>query len=897
LPDVTVSTNTSPGSLYLYLGNGRGGFAPPRIFAAPNWPKAIEAADLNRDGLIDLVMTVGGFGGPEAVAVLLGGAGATFGPPTGFPAGSDLSKLAVGDFNEDQKPDVAAVNGNAGTVSILLGTGTGTLLPPSAVFAGAFALDVVTRDLNGDGHLDLIVANYQEDTISVLLGLGNASFAPRTPYSVPGDPFRVAVGNFNGDSHPDLAVSGYGLFGAAPLSVLMGGANGTFGTPNTIVEVGSDYALIAADFNADGKDDIVVTGGVVHLFLNSGSGAFPSQEIVPGGRLSVGLAPGDFNQDGRLDLVVPNQASFQQTWTLTVLLGAGTSLGRPPQYFSGVLSPTAIHAADFNHDAGADFASVGECNGGYPNRCVSVLLAASDGSLSPAGTYDIGPNPGGPILSGDLNGDTHRDLIVGTTNGGVVFLGMGNGAFASPSTLTETPVAIGDFKQDGKLDLAVPTAQGFAILPGNGSGGFGAAIDTALGGPTAAPFLTGDFNEDGNVDLVVNLAIFLGDGTGHFTGAPPLPAQTVAEVVADVNNDGHADLVGRTSLDGITTLIAVSPGNGMGGFSAPTFSASQRESRSISVVDTNLDGLPDLAVSIPEPGIVAVFRGTGTAAFGTRQSFQVYTEPTLLASGDVNGDGRPDLLVKNSSFVSVLINSNCVALRLGVTNNVASCNLPATPFGKQPIVGVYDDGDNVVTCAGGTVQASILPDTGTPGATLQGTTSAGVAAGVATFSNLSVNLAGQGYVLQFSRAGVVSTRSRVFGVEAGCQGPFDFFTLTPCRVADTRDAPGIWGAPALAANGVRTFPIAGRCGIPITARSVAANVTVVNPTAAGHLTLFPAGYPVPLASTINFRAGRVRNNNAVLSLGDEGDVGVQCTMPPGPGNGTDFLIDVFGYFQ
>jgi hypothetical protein len=173
----------------------------------------------------------------------------------------------------------------------------------------------------------------------------------------------------------------------------------------------------------------------------------------------------------------------------------------------------------------------------------------------------------------------------------------------------------------------------------------------------------------------------------------------------------------------------------------------------------------------------------------------------------------------------------------------------------------------------------------------------GLAAGTATFSNLAVNAAGQGYVLQFSRAGVVSTRSREFRVDPGCKGPFQLFTVTPCRVADTRTAAGIWGAPSLAANSTRVFPIAGRCGIPITARSVAANVTVVSPTDAGHLTLFPAGYPVPLASTINFRAGIVRANNAILSLGDAGDIGVQCAMPPSPTNHVDFLIDVSGYFE
>jgi hypothetical protein len=636
---------------------------------------------------------------------------------------------------------------------------------------------------------------------------------------------------------------------------------------------------------------------------NVGNGSFLPAELVSGGRLPVGLAPGDFNQDGLLDLVIPNDSTgVLQTWTLTVLLGDGTTLSQAPFQFSGVLSPTAIHAADFNHDGRADVASVGACNNVFPgHRCLAVLLAAPDGALSPAVVYDAGAinfAAAGTILSGDLNGDTHRDVIVGTLDGTSIFLGVGNGAFTSPSSLAQMALAIGDFKQDGKLDLAVATAQGFAILPGSGFGGFGAAIDTTLGGPAAAPSLTGDFNEDGKLDLVVNLAIFLGDGTGHFTGAPPLPAQTAAEVVADVNNDGHTDLVGRTSFDGITTLITVSLGNGMGGFGAPTFSAPHRDSRSISVIDSNLDGYPDVAISIPLPGLLAVFHGTGTGEFATRESFQLVYDASLLATGDLNGDSRPDLVVKiDSSSVSVLINSNCQPRRLGISRNVSTCNLPGSTFEIEPIVGVYDDGDNVVSCAGGAVQASILPGTGSPGASLQGTTSVGIAAGTATFSNLAMNAAGQGYVLQFSRTGAVSTRSRVFRVDPGCKGPFQLFTATPCRVADTRTAPGIWGAPSLAVNSTRVFPIAGRCGIPITARSVAANITVVSPTDAGHLTLFPAGYPIPLASTINFRAGIVRANNAILSLGDEGDVGVQCVMPANPANHVDFLIDVSGYFE
>jgi hypothetical protein len=122
----------------------------------------------------------------------------------------------------------------------------------------------------------------------------------------------------------------------------------------------------------------------------------------------------------------------------------------------------------------------------------------------------------------------------------------------------------------------------------------------------------------------------------------------------------------------------------------------------------------------------------------------------------------------------------------------------------------------------------------------------------------------------------------------------DFNTLTPCRIADTRGPVGPQGGPALTASAVRGFPIAGVCGIPLSARAVAFNVTVVNPTTAGHLTLYPAGAPLPLASTINFRAGIVRANNAVLPLGVSGQIFVFCGMPSGS---TDFVLDVTGWFE
>ena len=126
------------------------------------------------------------------------------------------------------------------------------------------------------------------------------------------------------------------------------------------------------------------------------------------------------------------------------------------------------------------------------------------------------------------------------------------------------------------------------------------------------------------------------------------------------------------------------------------------------------------------------------------------------------------------------------------------------------------------------------------------------------------------------------------------QGGLDFHTLTPCRIADTRNAVGPLGGPALVSGSTRIFAVNEICGVPSTARAVAINVTVVNSTAGGYLTLYPAGTALPLASTINFRSGIVRANNAILSVGASGQVSVFCGMASGS---TDFVLDVTGFFE
>jgi hypothetical protein len=128
----------------------------------------------------------------------------------------------------------------------------------------------------------------------------------------------------------------------------------------------------------------------------------------------------------------------------------------------------------------------------------------------------------------------------------------------------------------------------------------------------------------------------------------------------------------------------------------------------------------------------------------------------------------------------------------------------------------------------------------------------------------------------------------------GPPSPLSFHTLPPCRIVDTRGAAGPRGGPALAANASRAFLVRGTCGIPATARAVSLNVTVTQPSHAGSVRLYPGTGAPPGASTMNYRAGQTRANNAVSGLGISGDLSVRCDQAAGT---THLILDVNGYFE
>ena len=119
----------------------------------------------------------------------------------------------------------------------------------------------------------------------------------------------------------------------------------------------------------------------------------------------------------------------------------------------------------------------------------------------------------------------------------------------------------------------------------------------------------------------------------------------------------------------------------------------------------------------------------------------------------------------------------------------------------------------------------------------------------------------------------------------------DFYTLTPCRILDTRTT-----AP-LASNAPLVISGAAACGVPATARALAANVTVVGPTAAGNLALYPGNYPRPPVSTLNFSAGQTRANNAILGLASDASGTLAATAFVLGNGAVHLIVDVDGYFQ
>jgi hypothetical protein len=305
-----VTANSGSNNVSVLLGNGSGNFSTATNFDAggrPNWV-AVGKFSGSAD---DLALAIFPPIGNGSTNVLLGDARGNFGPPISYPytATNDLPvAVAVGDFNKDGKLDIVTADITASdndSVSLLLGDGTGNFGPPTN-FSASFGLQsMAVGDFNNDGKLD--IATFGSGDIGVLLGDGAGNFSAPINFKTGGmDSQRVAVGDFNDDANIDLVTT---EGSDQDIHVLLGDGTGSFGAPTSFAFSGFPSAIVVADLNGDGFNDLAIgglTSGDVGVMLGDGAGNFAAPNLFPAHGQIEGIATGDFNGDGKPDLVTAN---------------------------------------------------------------------------------------------------------------------------------------------------------------------------------------------------------------------------------------------------------------------------------------------------------------------------------------------------------------------------------------------------------------------------------------------------------------------------------------------------------------------------------------------------------------------------------------------------------------
>jgi uncharacterized repeat protein (TIGR01451 family) len=324
--------------------------------------------------------------------------------------------------------------------------------PSSPYTPGNNPWSVAVGDFNLDGKLDFAIcndgaANNQPDSISIFLGNGDGTFtqAPGSPFALPANtgPLSLAVADFNGDGKPDLVSAN---LHNNTVSVFLGNGDGTFtvagGSPIAVPIQPSSVAV--ADFNGDGKPDVAVGsyGGGVAILLGDGSGRLTSAigSPIQAGPMPEKVAIGDFNGDGRPDIAVANRqitSIFPNYGNVTALLGNGDGTLSPSNNgaFQVGTDVSTVALADFNQDGKLDIAAIS-----YDENLVTVLFGDGTGKFTPApGSPFSGGNQSNRAAVGDIDGDGTPDLLV---SGWSLFLNQ-----SKPPVLSVAQSHMGNFTQ------------------------------------------------------------------------------------------------------------------------------------------------------------------------------------------------------------------------------------------------------------------------------------------------------------------------------------------------------------------------------------------------------------------------------------------------------------------
>ena len=877
--------------------------------------------DFDGDSYLDVALT--GFDGVYRLTIMFGRGNGTFPASVVLPAGDGATSISVGDFAEDGISDLIVTNEASNTFSLFRGSASGPY-PPSQNFVvidqpGSSSV----ADFNADGNLDLAIGSgsiLSEPAAAVALGDGAGSFTVAT---FPGLSWgKIFTGDFDGDGVPDIALSYTWLF------LLSGNGDGTFSPPRRLEPI--TLFSGAADFNGDGVTDLAGTSTASLAILLSSRGRLDVPLLQGSGIGGSTLASADFNADSNLDIAM-GQGPFGPIEILT-----GDGAGNYSSVSFLFTPGDALFAGSIDSDPHPDIVAVSR-----ERDSVFVLLGTGGATFAPATELSVGNEPR-DVAVGDLDFDGRLDLVAVNflDNTVSVLRASPGGGFlpASHYAVGNSPedVVIADFNGDLNLDVATAdfASNAVSLLLGTGNGQFGARLSYDAG-LHPIRLLGEDIDRDGRVDLLVlndivtndevaNVAFLRGNGSGGF--ATPVFSAVFDRArdwtLVDLNQDEVLDLA-LTSFIGVEVLV----GNGIGGFASSGFFRAGWGGTPILKIDNDSDGRDDLVVA--GLGYLTTLRNTNCltrnllisteppACATAGEVFQ--PQPTVRLSDDggntvceagrvtasiAPGTGATGALLRGSADrplqQGVAQFSNLRVDRPGAGYKVRFSGLGFAAVSRTFSAGPLAITSVPVVCPYAAEVSASIPDMGPRAQYIWRLDNGSVQSG--NYSPLIKFRAGPSGTVELraivrapGACDLIATSTVAIVAGSACPAPVGFFTVPPCRVADTREPAGASGGPALSRGAMRVFPVSGRCGIPASARSVAVNVTVVEPTEAGHLTVFPGGMPIPIASTVNFRVGIARNNNAILALGAAGDLAVQCTLAAE--GSAHFVLDVTGYFE
>jgi flagellin-like hook-associated protein FlgL len=426
-----------------------------------------------------------------------------------------------------------------------------------------------------------------------------------------------------------------------------------------------EYSRILSVTKFNGQN--LLDGSVTQLTLQAGYGA-TEQLVVP-----VSTFPG----------------SGGTTTTTTTTVGTGTFQASVSYSNGFTANPALLSSIDLNGDGKLDIIS-GDSGTGK----VSVFLGNGDGTFKAPASYGGGGDDYALALA-DINGDGKLDVVTAngspTNNSVDVMLGNGDGTFKAITSFvtggSPYSIVLADFNGDGKLDAVTgdKTGNSISLLLGNGDGTFKSRTSFTTG-TTPRGVYVGDLNGDGNLDVIAGTSsggsgevdVFLGNGDGTFHARTTLPLSvsgTQYPTIADLNGDGKLDIA--AGGDNNSGRVEVWLGNGDGTFKAKTTYTEGNQPEQIVALDVNGDGKPDLLVSEFTGNSLDVYIGNGDGTFNAKTSYAAGSGTWGITYGDLNGDGVKDVGVANqtANTISVFI-ANTTSTTTTSTSAASSFTLP-----------------------------------------------------------------------------------------------------------------------------------------------------------------------------------------------------------------------------